>query len=115
MSRLVRIALVTFMLAGFGATARADGFGSIAYSQSTGNYGWSYGKCNRSEAAASATSTCGVGDCRSLAWEHNECVALSTGPDGRYGWAWNSDVGTAESNALAQCGFNCVVARWVCS
>jgi serine/threonine-protein kinase len=97
-------------------------FGTITYSEATGNYGYSYDYASRSVAEAEALQECeslsGFGDCRVLVSFRNACGALATNPEGAYGSGWGADRSTAERYAIESCnqyGRNCRVIRWVCT
>ncbi len=100
--------------------ARADHYGAITYSPSTGQSGSSWSYCSRDEAEHSALAWCAAGDCRTLVWLDDECGALATSQDhGPYGWAWSPGRGAAETAALDRCssagGVGCHVQASVCS
>jgi hypothetical protein len=101
------------------ATARADDacvtHGAIAWSRSTGKIGNSWGYSTAWQAKRAAISACGVGDCAWKVTEQNEYAALAYGTGG-VAVAWNTDLGTAERDALAVCnsqGSSCGIYSWV--
>src|SRR5205814_6412070 len=96
--RPVRTVIVAAVLAAAGmlmlaapASARADDtFAAIAYSESTGRYGYSYGYSTRAAAENRAISECNADDASILVWGRNAYVALATSDNGAYGYAWAS-------------------------
>jgi hypothetical protein len=101
------------------AEARAqDMYGAIAYSSSTGRYGYSYDGGSRSEAEDYARSKCGRGDCAIKVWFKNACGALAVGRRGGAGWGWSSSRESAESVALNECQSRtsgCNMRTWACT
>ena len=89
-------------------------FGAIAYSSSTGSYGWSNNYATRDAAENRALQECesfsGAGDCFVAVWVENAWASLAKASNLAYGWAWNTDKSQAEINALQECsqrGSNC--------
>ncbi len=81
---LVAIGVADFSL--YPAEAQAqDMYGAIAYSSSTGRYGYSYDWGSRSEAEDYARSQCGRSDCAIKVWFKNACGALAVGQTRRTG------------------------------
>lgn len=101
-----------------GAT-RADQYGAIAYSQSTGAIGYSYGSCSRAAAENSALSYCDADDAQIVVWSVNAYCALALGDEpGAYGFGWGSSQCEAESMALLHCSQYTTggyIAQWVFS
>jgi serine/threonine-protein kinase len=77
-------------------------YGAISYSPSTGKIGYSYGYSDGNAAKAAATNACGIGDCTWQIVERDEYAVLATGGGGS-AVAWNTDLATAERDALAAC------------
>jgi serine/threonine-protein kinase len=97
--------------------AHAANFGAIAYSSSTGSYGWSYDYRSRAEAERVATRNCGAADCTPALWFVDACGAIAVGDNG-FGTGWGTDRSRAEVEALNSCrGYtsNCSVRQWVCT
>ena len=99
-------------------------FGAIAYSRSSGGYGYSFGHPSRRVAEGVALGHCrndakGAGDCGVLVWFWNACAALAVAPNGSYGGDHAPDRARAERSAVRTCashgGVGCRVVRWVCS
>ncbi len=96
-------------------------YGAIAYSKSTGAYGYSGDYPTRAIAEERALSECrarGSG-CEVVIWFRNACAALATAGNGARGWAWAPTRAKAEGSALDYCrkhgGQDCVVLCWSCS
>jgi serine/threonine-protein kinase len=114
-SGLFVIALTTWV--SLPGMAQAANFGAIAYSSSTGSYGWSYDYRSQAEAERVATKNCGAADCAPALWFVDACGAIAIGDNG-YGTGWGTDRGRAEVEALNSCKSytsNCSVRQWVCT
>lgn len=85
------------------AVAKADTFAAIAYSDSTGRYGYSYGYSSRFDAENRALSECGTDDARVVIWGRNAYVALAVGDNGAIGYAWGSSESIARNIARQKC------------
>jgi serine/threonine-protein kinase len=96
-----------------------NSFGAIAYSPSSGSYGYSDRYPDREQAESRANKECGRNDCVAATWFFGHCGALATSSNG----AWGSDQDTSEqkaqSLAQARCtsqgGTNCVILVSHCS
>ena len=95
-----------------------DYFGSVAFSQRTGQSGASWDYSTRAEAQARAVRECGASDCRAVwdSWD-GHCAALAVGYEG-----WGADGGTsrdeAENAAISVCNghtTNCKIAVSECT
>lgn len=103
-----------------GAQAQAyDSYGAIAYSKSTGRYGYSYDYGTQSMAEAQALGNCGDVSCHVYVWFKNSCGALAKADNGDLGWGWSGSRGSAEARALANCrsvsGQSCDIVCWACT
>jgi serine/threonine-protein kinase len=78
-------------------------FGSIAYSESTGRFGSSWGYANQVEANERALSMCHRGDCRTVVWFKNACGSLARARNGAIVWAWSSSLTDAKRLASNRC------------
>jgi serine/threonine-protein kinase len=110
--------LIVVMVLMLCSAARADSHGSIAFSPSTGASGAAWSYCDDPSANAAAISACNQSDCQWVVEFHNTCAAVAANGKHDYGWAWNSDRGAAEQNALNQCGTHgasCQIVESVCS
>jgi hypothetical protein len=76
---------------------------AIAFSQSTGKFGYSFGYCCRAHAEAAALSRCQVSDAKIVVWGENAWCALAVGSGNAYGWGWASSQADAERMALENC------------
>lgn len=97
--------------------AAVDHYGAIAFSQHSGNVGYSYNYRSRAAAEERALEECGRG-CKVVVWFRNACGALATGDNNGYGSGWAASRREAERIALSGCGENvenCRVVRWVCT
>ncbi|HVS36794.1 MAG TPA: DUF4189 domain-containing protein [Gemmataceae bacterium] len=105
--RAVILSLVLAAVAVFGfaapASARADKFAAIAYSPSTGAYGYAYGKACRDEAERTALGYCKGADARILVSCEDSCAALAVGDNGVYGYATADTRREAERLAIQKC------------
>jgi hypothetical protein len=103
----------------FPAVAHAqDNYGAIAYSSSTGRYGYSYDFGSQAEAENYAISKCGRSDCVVKVWFKNACGALAVGRRGALGWGLAGSRGSAEGRALSECQSRtsgCSVRAWACT
>jgi hypothetical protein len=86
--KIVPVLLFALLL---GSPALAD-FASIAYSPSTGEYGYSHGWATRQQADATALSNCPAADARIVVWVENGWAALAKDSNGEWstGWSLNS-------------------------
>ena len=108
------------LLASVASASAQDYYGAIAYSQSTGSYGFSYDHPTRARAENGALSEClaRANDCTVALWFRNACGALAIGAGGGWGTGWGSNRGLAESAAIQTCRRftnSCSVVRWVCT
>lgn len=94
---------------------RAPGYGAIALSPSTLEYGYSYEFPSRRQAEDSALKYCVSNkgkprDCRVVLWYYDACASLaikpqsgSKAPDGAWGAHWSNSRAGARKKALAAC------------
>lgn len=97
--------------------AAAGNYGAIAYSPSTGVYGYSYDYGSQGEAEQQAMGRCNAMDCTIAIWFENACGAVASGPSG-WGASWGPSRSAAEDNANLECGKhtnNCATAVWSCT
>lgn len=121
-----RVLLLLFLLSwclsvalagGGGGTKSRDNWGAIAYSESTGRYGYVYDFASQAEAINAAVEKCRTQDCRAVVWFKNSCAALAKGGT-NYGYSIGETRAVAESKALAECrkrGGSCRIIQWVCT
>jgi Domain of unknown function (DUF4189) len=121
MLRVLPAALAAALwIASAGIAHARDYYGAIAYSPSTGAYGFSYDHYSQAEAENRAMAECRAraGDCQLPLWFRNACGALAVGSGGGWGTGWGTDQGLAESYAIQTCSRNtnsCQIIRWVCT
>ncbi len=92
-------------------------FGAIAYSPSTGAYGYAYNGVTRWQAESAAVSYCGVFDCRSAVWVNNGCASLAVGFTG-FGYQIGFNSGAVINGALLNCNAlsaGCRAVAYVCT
>jgi Domain of unknown function (DUF4189) len=100
---LFTVVLLAACLLIFASPALADGdrYGAIAYSQSTGAYGYSYGWGNRATAENVALANCRGANPQVVAWARNGYCALALGDTvGSYGWGYGATAAEARTHAL---------------
>lgn len=100
--------------------ARADKYGAIAFSMSTGAHGWANDFGSRAAAETTALQNCRryAGDCSVVSWFRNACGALAVGSGNAYGTSWGSTRQLAEQLAMRECtnrAGGCGIRRWVCT
>jgi Tfp pilus assembly protein PilW len=82
-------------------------YGAIAYSSSTGKWGYSYEYDSQRGAESRALAECrndgGSDDCEVTVWFNQACGALAVDGTGAWGADWAESKREAESKALANC------------
>jgi serine/threonine-protein kinase len=92
--------VAVFALLGSVPAARAnDYFGAIAYSPSTGQYGYTFGRDCQANAEIGALQNCIGADRRVVVWVSNSYAALAVNNDGSFGAAWSSECQAEADNA----------------
>jgi Domain of unknown function (DUF4189) len=112
----ITIGLLTFLaIAGSTALAQFRGsrFGAIAYSQSNGRFGSSWGFSF--EAEERALSACNRTDCRPVLWFRNGCGALARARNGAYVTAWSSSMYEARRLVSNHCTREWGSCKLICS
>jgi predicted secreted Zn-dependent protease len=92
-------------------------FQAIAFSPSSGAFGFSFNQSTQAEAEALAISYCKKSDCKSVIWSRDTCASLAVGDRNAYGTAWQKERKAAETQALANCrkfGKNCKIRTTTC-
>jgi hypothetical protein len=80
-------------------------YAAIAYSESTGQYGYTYGYDDQCAAENDAIANSGACDARVVVEVENGWAALALGPDGTWGAAWSTrSLADAERMALGYTG-----------
>lgn len=98
-------------------------FGAIAYSPSTGRYGFAYKAMNQGVAVQSAINFCGANDCTGVVWVQGGCAAIAKGESGiensAVAWGYDANRYRARNYATNACRnaghSNCKVLAWTCS
>lgn len=121
MKPILAILAVLGMVAMAPQGAAAQSFGAIAYSPSSGAWGWSSDYGSRGQAERRAIRECrnrGSG-CRNAIWFRNACGALAKGNNGGWGANWGNNRNQARSKALRTCrsygNRGCRIVEAVCS
>lgn len=87
-----------------GSTSPSNRYAAIAYSTSTGKYGFAQGYSSRGCAEQAALGHCPVEDAHILVWARGNWCALAVGDEvGEYGWAWAGTAERAKQRALEEC------------
>ena len=96
------IAAVAVVAALFAATqsARADAYAAIAYSQCTGQYGYTYGYNDLCAAQNDAVANANASDAQVVAWVENGWAALAVNKNGGWGYGWSNN-GQADAERFA--------------
>jgi hypothetical protein len=102
-----------------GSAVSADNYGAIAFSSSTGKYGYSFDHTSRANAEARAMYECSARGrgCKVAIWFKNACGAVATGSNG-WGSAWGQTRNAAERAAINNCRQytqQCRVLAWSCT
>jgi hypothetical protein len=109
------VLMALLLSSAFSGQAKAD-YGAIAYSPTTGRWGYSYGYRYLSGAQGDALIRCGSTDARVVVWVQNGWAALAVGDNGAYGWGWStSSLAKAKARALQNAGANARIRCWVYS
>ena len=90
----------------FTTSAFADQHAAIAYSASSGAYGYSYGFSDLGDAEIDATNRCGQPDAVVVTWSRNEWCSLAVSDDGSYGWGSGETQEESDANAMSACTGN---------
>lgn len=86
----IRCAVVVLVLL-FGSVGAAwADYAAIAYSTSTGQYGYSFGQVSRASAERVALQKCKANDAEAVVWVSNGWAAVAVGNDGSYGTGWST-------------------------
>lgn len=116
-----RLMLAAAAMAGsMGAAEAANIYGSIAFSQETGVFGYSFNWPSKSAAQRRALKYCKprAWDCKIVVNFYNACGALAVGDGNGYGVGWAETRRQAERTAMANCRAytsDCYIKQSVCS
>lgn len=107
MSKLPRLFLLLAIVCALGSAQpvlAADSYAAIAFSPSTGQWGYGNGYSTRAAALQRARNECGASDARTF-WTKNAWIALAVSDQdpGGYGWAWASTAAQARAKARNEC------------
>lgn len=84
--------------------SRPDRYGAIAYSRTTGTYGYSYSQYSQDDAEREALNQCESSDRAVIGWMRNAYGALAVGAShDQYGWGWGATREAAKQAALDEC------------
>lgn len=117
--RMFLVSLLVALVPSVASAGNGGGFGAIAYSPSTDQFGTSSGMDSLGDARDAAMMQCNAGDCTLVAWEQHGVAVLATGLDQAYAAAtdprnWSLAAGNAQ-NACNAHSTNCVLRTWVSS
>ena len=87
------------------SSAAAQGYGAIAFSPQTGQWGWSRNYRTRTAAAYVALANCrsaALRGCRIVVQVRGACASLATGPAG-WGAGWGNTQSRANAEAMGNC------------
>ena len=110
MFRKALIALIVVATSGFATSAFAGDYAAIAYSPSTGNYGYSYGYPCLDDAEAAAVTNSGDCEAQVVVTAENEYLALAQNDDGTYGYGFSGSRYLAQATAMHNCPGGHIVA-----
>jgi hypothetical protein len=102
MFRKTLLALVV-VLPSLATPACAALYAAIAYSPSTGRYGFTYNYNYLGDAEVDALARCDAPDGQIVAWCFNEWCALAVADDGSYGYSSGATQAEAEYLAVSYC------------
>ena len=87
-------------------------WGAIAYSSSSGAYGYAVDRKTRREAESEAYRQCG--DCDVIKTFRDSCGAIAEKP-GKFAWQTGASREIVERKALQKCAGECRIAVWACT
>lgn len=90
-------------------------WGAVAIGKS--GQAWSHSFSSENGAINSVRNNCN-GPCSTIKTFYNACGSIASAPNGAWGWAWNTNMEAAKSEAMNYCmdnGRNCAPRVWVCS
>ena len=117
MKRARWMVLVVVLLLCAAVASAGENWGALAYSSSTGRYGYGYDYATKQEAVDAAEDRCGEDDCEAVVWFYNGCGAFAAGRGGT-GWAVGDSKQAVQAKALRECnkrGSNCQIVGWACT
>ena len=87
-------------------------WGAIAYSSSSGAYGYAVDRKTKRDAESEAFRQCG--DCDVIKTFRDSCGAIAEKP-ARFAWETGASQQIVERKALQKCGSECRIAVWACT
>ena len=117
MMRFVVGAIALGIAAFAGASAAAETYAAIAFSQVNGYYGYANRYGTQDEAEERALQECGE-SCEIVIWARDACAALFVGDGYGYGVAWAASEKESVQNAAVECDArttDCELKAAVCS
>ncbi|MDP2120094.1 MAG: DUF4189 domain-containing protein [Hoeflea sp.] len=116
---LKTMVVVVGIVAGTGGAAMADNYGAIAFSKSTGGFGFAYDHLSRRDAENRAMAECRARTrgCEIAIWFKNACGSVAMGSNG-WGSAWAESRRAAERAAIRNCSRHtrgCTTLAWTCT
>jgi len=101
--RWIAVAAVAVVMLVAARAAQAS-YAAIAYSESTGQYGYTHGYDDLSAAQNDAVANANADDAKVVVWVENGWAALAVN-DGRWGYGWSTNsLDEAENNAINAAG-----------
>jgi hypothetical protein len=108
--------VVIFGSFAFSLPAYAGKFCAIAFSDSTCNYGFSFGAYSEREADRIALRGCNAGDAKIVGWCEDGYVALARGDGNSWGCAFGANLEAVKRKALYNCqSYHKHIEKWVYS
>ena len=102
-ARVILFAIALCALSIIGpAVGQSDRYAAVAFSPSTGAYGYANGYSTKNAAIARARQECGEPDAVAK-WAKNAWLALAVSGDGGYGSGWGTTAGKAREMAVESC------------
>ncbi|HEY6720408.1 MAG TPA: DUF4189 domain-containing protein [Burkholderiales bacterium] len=87
-------------------------WGSIAYSSTSGSFGYAVDRKTKRDAETEAYRQCG--DCDVIKSFRDACGAIAQQPE-KFVWRTGASREIAEQKALQRCGADCAIAVWACT
>lgn len=108
LSARLTVALITLLAISPTITRAQSGadeprYAALAYSDSTGAYGYAHGYESREEAEQEAIRRCNQSDARVLTWARNQWICLVRAPNSAYGFSSQPTEEEAQREALRHC------------
>lgn len=85
-----------------------DTYAAVAYSKSTGQYGYAWNYWSRAAAERTALSRCPATDARIVGWVKGGWLVLAKGDNNAYGVGWTYGEGAGNSDAMRRALRECL-------